>query len=188
MDISNKGWISMAEYMKMFVSFFKIGLFTFGGGYAMLPMFRKELIEKHKYITEDELMDYYSIGQCTPGIIAVNVATFTGYKVLKTLGAIVATGALILPSLFIILAIAGVLDEFSDNELVKHAFSGIRIGVVVLLMREIIEIAKKNIKTKYQLFIFLFAGVLILLFNFSAIMVVLSAGVIGVLRFLRNKK
>ena len=84
----------MAEYVKMFVSFFKIGLFTFGGGYAMIPMFRKELIEKNKYITEDELMDYYSIGQCTPGIIAVNVATFTGYKVRKTLGGIVATSAI----------------------------------------------------------------------------------------------
>ena len=71
----------MKEFMKVFVAFFKIGLFTFGGGYAMLPMFRKELIEKEKYITEDELMDYYSIGQCTPGIIAVNVATFTGYKI-----------------------------------------------------------------------------------------------------------
>ena len=178
----------MAEYIKMFVSFFKIGLFTFGGGYAMLPMFRKELIEKHNYITEDELMDYYSIGQCTPGIIAVNVATFTGYKVLKTLGAIVATVALILPSLFIILAIAGVLEEFSDNELVKHAFSGIRIGVVVLLLKEVIEIAKKNIKTKYQVLVFLFAGGLILWFKFSAIMVVLSASMIGVLKFIRNIK
>lgn len=73
----------MKEYVKIFIAFFKIGLFTFGGGYAMMPMFRKELIEKEGYISEEELMDYYSIGQCTPGIIAVNVATFTGYKIKK---------------------------------------------------------------------------------------------------------
>jgi chromate transporter len=96
----------MQEYVKIFVSFFKIGLFTFGGGYAMIPMFRKELIEKHGYITEEELMDYYSIGQCTPGIIAINVATFTGYKIHKTFGAIVATMALVLPSLIVIMMIA----------------------------------------------------------------------------------
>ena len=112
--------MSMAELGKIFVSFFKIGLFTFGGGYAMMPLFRQELIEKRKYITEDELIDYYSIGQCTPGVIAVNVATFTGYKIQKVLGATVATLAIVLPSLLIIMVLAGILNTLSDNQMVSY--------------------------------------------------------------------
>ena len=95
--------ISMSEYLKIFVAFFKVGLFSFGGGAAMVPFFRQELIEKNKYITEDELMNYYALGQCTPGIIAVNVATFTGYKILGITGAVLSTLAVILPSVIIIL-------------------------------------------------------------------------------------
>lgn len=178
----------MAEYIKMFVSFFKIGMFTFGGGLAMFPMFRKELIEKHKYITEDELIDYYSIGQCTPGIIAVNVATFTGYKVRKTIGAIVATMALVLPSLIIIMAIAGILSEITDNEIIENAFNGIRIGVTVLLLNEVISLAKKNIKNKFQILILILAGIMIFGLNVSSVLAVFIAGLIGGAKFIRQKK
>jgi chromate transporter len=178
----------MTEYWKMFISFFKIGLFTFGGGYAMIPMFKKELIEKHGYITEEELMDYYSIGQCTPGIIAINVTTFTGYKIRKTLGAIVATLSLVLPSLIVIMAIAGFLNEISENESIKHAFNGIRIGVVILLVNELIGIAKKNIKNRFQVMILFIACVLVFFFKLSSIMVVLWAGIVGCVRFLRNNR
>lgn len=178
----------MAEYIKMFVSFFKIGMFTFGGGLAMFPMFRKELVEKHKYITEDELIDYYSIGQCTPGIIAVNVATFTGYKVRKTIGAIVATMALVLPSLIIIMAIAGILSEITDNEIIENAFNGIRIGVTVLLLNEVISLAKKNIKNKFQILILILAGIMILGLHVSSVLAVFIAGLIGGAKFIRQKK
>lgn len=177
----------MSEYIKMFVSFFKIGLFTFGGGYAMLPMFRKELIEKNKYITEDELMDYYSIGQCTPGIIAVNVATFSGYKIHKTFGAIVATSAIVLPSLIVIMSIAGILDMVTNNRVVEHAFSGIRIGVTVLLFNELIGIAKKNIKNKFQIGL-LIISIILLACGWSSIMLVLFAGIVGGANFWRMKK
>ena len=177
----------MSEYLKMFVSFFKIGVFTFGGGYAMLPMFRKELIEKNEYITEEELMDYYSIGQCTPGIIAVNVATFTGYKVRKTMGAVVATASIILPSLIIIMAIAGLLDVITNNGVIEHAFNGIRIGVTVLLFNELINIAKKNIKSKFQVGVLIFA-ILLLLLGSSSIMAVFLAALVGFFRFWRIRK
>jgi chromate transporter len=178
----------MQEYVKIFVSFFKIGLFTFGGGYAMIPMFRKELIEKHGYITEEELMDYYSIGQCTPGIIAINVATFTGYKIHKTFGAIVATMALVLPSLIVIMMIANFLGEISDNKDLEHAFNGIRIGVVVLLVNEVIGIAKKNIKNRFQIIVLAIACLLVFFFNLSSVVVVLLAGIVGAIKFLRNKQ
>ncbi len=177
----------MAEYLKIFVSFFKIGLFTFGGGYAMIPMFRRELIEKNQYITEEDLMDYYSIGQCTPGIIAINVATFTGYKIKRSKGACLATFAIVLPSLFIIMCLAGVLGAVSDNEVVNHAFSGIRIGVTVLIFNELINLMKKNIKSRFQLIMFAVAVVLLLLFDLSSILAVLLASSVGLIRYWRLK-
>jgi chromate transporter len=177
----------MAECLKIFVSFFKIGLFTFGGGYAMVPLFRQELIEKRKYITEDELMDYYSIGQCTPGIIAVNVATFTGYKIQGAKGAVSATFAIVLPSLMIILLLAGVLKVLSDNQTVSHAFAGIRLGVIALIGNEVLNLSKKAIKTRYHLFVFGVIAVLLFLFNFSAVEAVLIAAVLGGLRFFKEK-
>lgn len=177
----------MVEYLKIFVSFFKIGLFTFGGGYAMIPMFRRELIEKHKYISEDELMDYYSIGQCTPGIIAVNVATFTGYKIKGTWGGIWATFAIVLPSLIVIMALAGVLNVVSDNQIVKHAFAGIRIGVIVLIFNEVINIIKKNVKNRFQIFILGGALVLLFCFEISSITAVVIAAIFGGIKYWRQK-
>jgi chromate transporter len=177
----------MSEYIKMFVAFFKIGLFTFGGGYAMLPMFRRELIEKNQYITEENLLDYYSIGQCTPGIIAVNVATFTGYKIKGLSGALVATFAIVLPSLVIITAIAGILNTVSENKWVAHAFAGIRIGVIALLLNEVITLARKTIKTKFQITVMLLIAVVLFCFKLSPIVAVLTAAVLGVLKFQRQK-
>lgn len=177
----------MSEYLKIFVSFFKIGLFTFGGGYAMIPMFRRELIEKHSYITEEDLMDYYSIGQCTPGIIAINVATFTGYKIKRAKGACLATLAIVLPSLIIIMCLAGILGVISENEMVNHAFSGIRIGVTVLIFNELVNLMKKNIKSKFQIAIFTVAVALLFLFDLSSILAVLLAAGVGFIRYWRLK-
>lgn len=177
----------MSEYWKIFISFFKIGLFTFGGGYAMMPLFRQELIEKHKYITENELIDYYSIGQCTPGVIAVNVATFTGYKIKGVFGAATATFAIVLPSLVIIMALAGILNALSDNKIIAHAFAGIRLGVIVLILNEVINLLKKAITSKFQFGIFSGILLLLLLGRISAIIAVVLAAGIGVIRFLRLK-
>jgi chromate transporter len=116
------------------------------------------------------------------------VTTFTGYKIRKTLGAIVATLSLVLPSLIVIMAIAGFLNEISENESIKHAFNGIRIGVVILLVNELIGIAKKNIKNRFQVMILFIACVLVFFFKLSSIMVVLWAGIVGCVRFLRNNR
>lgn len=177
----------MSEYRKIFVSFFKIGLFTFGGGYAMMPLFRQELIDKHKYITENELIDYYSIGQCTPGVIAVNVATFTGYKIKGVFGAVTATLAIVLPSLLIIMALAGILQALSDNQIIGHAFAGIRIGVIALILNEVIHLFKKAVTSRLQLGIFAIILAVLLLGNVSAIMAVMMAAGVGVVRFMRLK-
>ena len=135
----------MSECGKIFVSFFKIGLFTFGGGYAMMPLFRRELIERRGYISENELIDYYSVGQCLPGVIAINVATVTGYKVQGVSGAIAATLAVNLPSLVIIMALAGILNTLSENQIVSHAFAGIRIGVIALILKEVVLLFRKAV-------------------------------------------
>ena len=173
----------MSEYGKIFVSFFKIGLFTFGGGYAMLPLFRQELVNKREYIDENELLAYYSIGQCTPRVIAVNVATFTGYKICGVWGAVVATFAINLPSLVIIMALAGILNTLSENPLVARAFAGIRVGVIALILNEVIALFKKSIVSKFQ--IGMFVCILILLFavHLSAIAVVLFAAATGGVKY-----
>ncbi len=177
----------MSEYWKIFVSFFKIGLFTFGGGYAMMPLFRQELIEKHKYVTENELIDYYSIGQCTPGVIAVNVATFTGYKIRGVRGAVMATFAIVLPSLVIIMALAGILNALSDNQIVAHAFAGIRLGVIALILNEVVNLFKKTVVSKLQFGIFGVILLLLLFCNISAITAVAIAAGVGVILFMRRR-
>jgi chromate transporter len=178
----------MLEYLKIFIMFAKIGLFTFGGGLAMFPMFKKELVEKGGYVTEEDLIDYYSIGQCTPGIIAINVATFTGYRIKRTKGAVVATLGVVFPCLVIIMALAGVLNMVADNEMVNHAFSGIRIGVTALLANEMIGIFKKSVTNKLQLTIMIVAFVLVIGFKISSIVAVMLAGIWAVVSYLRNKK
>ena len=126
----------MKELMNLFWSFCRIGGLTFGGGYAMLPMLQKEVVETHKWATEQELLDYYAVGQATPGVIAVNTATFIGYKEKGILGAIFATSGVVFPSLAIIMSIAGFIDSFSDLNIVQHAFSGIRVAGGVLYVNQ----------------------------------------------------
>ena len=187
-NICSKKRISMLEYLKIFLMFAKIGLFTFGGGLAMFPMFKKELVEKKGYITEEDLIDYYSIGQCTPGIIAINVATFTGYRIKRTKGAVIATLGVVFPCLVIIIALAGVLSVLADNDAINHAFNGIRIGVTALLVNEMIGIVKKSVTNRMQLIIMVVAFVLVLCFKISSIVAVMLAGIWAIISYLRNKK
>ena len=116
----------MNVYVDLFMSFARIGAFTFGGGYAMLPMIQKEIVEKHKWATDEEVMDYFAVAQCTPGVIAVNSATFVGTKVKGVLGGAAATLGVIFPAIVIISVIAMVLQSFADIPAVQHAFNGIR--------------------------------------------------------------
>lgn len=172
-----------AERLKMllelFWSFFKIGLFTFGGGYAMIPLLQSEIVERKNWVSEEEIMDYYSIGQCTPGIIAVNVSTFTGYKLRGIKGAVAATLGIVCPSLIIITALANILNILIENEAVNHAFSGIRIVVIALMADVIINMWRKNIKDFWQFMVFAIAVTAMVFWGASPFWIIIAAAFFG---------
>lgn len=166
---------------QLFVSFAKIGVMTFGGGLAMLPMLERELVESKKWVTTEEILDYYAVGQCTPGIIAVNTATFVGYKKSKVLGAIASTLGVVFPSVVIISVIAAVLSNFADMPAVQHAFSGIRIAVCALIASAVIKLAKSNVKSLVQIIIAVCAFIIIAVFGASPVVVVVASAIAGLL-------
>ena len=132
----------MKELFDLFWTFCKIGALTFGGGYAMLPLIQREIVENKKWSTEKEILDYYAVGQCTPGVIAVNTATFIGYKLKGIIGGIIATLGVVFPSLIIILIIAAFLQNFADLAIVQSAFAGIRVAVVALIITTVVKLLK----------------------------------------------
>ena len=163
----------MKELLDMFLTFARIGGFTFGGGYAMLPI---EVVNGRHWATDEELMDYYAIGQCTPGIIAVNTATFVGYKNRGIPGAIAATLGVIAPSLVIIMIIAAFISNFIELSFVSSAFAGIRACVCVLIGSAVVKLAKKSLVDKGAIAI---AAVVFVLALFTSVSVVV-AGAIGI--------
>ncbi len=167
----------------LFITFFKTGLFTFGGGYAMLPLLKSELVDKHRWLTEEELLDYFSIGQCTPGIIAINVATFCGYKLKKIPGSLTATAAMIMPSLIIIILVASTLSYFMQDQTVASAFAGIRIGVTALLANLVINMGRTIYRQSQcrplHLVIFFLALILLFFAGVSAVFIVVLAAAAG---------
>lgn len=167
------------EICELVVSFFKIGIMTFGGGYAMLPMLQRELVENRKWVTEEEILNYFAIGQCTPGVIAVNTATFVGYKRCKIPGAIFATIGVVLPSMIIITVIAAVLSNFAHIPAVQHAFAGIRIAVSALIVASVIKLIKTNIKSIAQIIIAVAAFVLVAVLGQNPVFAVIGAAVAG---------
>ena len=176
----------MKELLEMFVIFARIGGFTFGGGYAMLPMLEKEIVNNKHWATEEELMDYYAIGQCTPGIIAINTATFIGYKVKGIPGAIFATLGVIAPSLVIITVIAAFISNFIELEFVKSAFAGIRACVCILILNAVVKLAKKALVDKATVVLFLIILALSLFTDISPAILVVIAGAAGII--LKGKK
>ncbi len=170
----------MKELFALVVSFFKVGILTFGGGYAMLPMLQREVVEKHGWVTEEEVLDCYAIGQCTPGIIAVNTATFVGYKRRGIPGACLATLGLVLPSLLIITAIALVLRNFADIPVVQHAFAGIRVAVVVLVLFSVVKLFSTGVKRPMDYVVCIAAFVLTVVAGLSPVVLVAAALVLGV--------
>ena len=170
----------MKELLDLLFTFARIGGLTFGGGYAMLPMLQKEVVEKRGWATNEELMDYYAIGQCTPGIIAVNTATFIGNKTRGVIGGIVATLGVVFPSLVIITIIAAFISNFADLAVVKNAFAGIRVCVFVLILNAVVKLGKSSIKDAVTLGIFLVVLVGSLLLDISPIIFVLIAAVVGI--------
>ena len=178
----------MVDLWKLYALFFKMGLFTFGGGYAMLPILKNEAVEKQKWISEEELLNYYSIGQCTPGIIAVNAASFIGYKLRGVAGLISATLGVISPSLIIIMIVAALLSRYMDNQYVQWAFGGIRISVIALIINTVIDMWKKGVKDIRGYIVFLCAAGLLWCFKLSAIVIVILAAVSGFIPDFRSKK
>lgn len=168
-------------YLQLFVSFAKIGVLTFGGGPAMLPMLEKELVDKRGWTSNDELLDYYAVGQCTPGIIAVNTATFVGRKKAGIPGGIVATLGMIFPSLVIIILIAAVLSGFAENPYVKSAFAGIRVCVCVLICNAVIKLGKSALKDKATVIIAVLVTASSFFFGISPAIFVLVCAVLGIL-------
>ena len=135
----------MKPYVSLFFTFAKIGVCTFGGGYAMLPILQRELVDNKGWATEEELADYYAVGQCTPGVIAVNTATFVGYNRMGWLGGVVATLGVVFPCLVIILAIAAFLSNFMHLDVVVHAFNGVRAGVVALILSSVLKLLNTSL-------------------------------------------
>ena len=172
----------MKELWELYISWFKMGLFTFGGGYAMLPMIQRDVVEKKKWASEDEIMDYYAIGQCTPGIIAVNTATFVGYKVKGISGGIIATLGVVSPSLIIITIIAAFLTNFQDIVIVQQALSGIRISVCILMSVSIYKLAKKSVTNIFGITLCVIAFVMSYFTSVSTVLLVVISGICGIIK------
>lgn len=164
----------------LFLAFMRIGGFTFGGGYAMLPMIQKEIVDKKHWATENEVLDYFAMGQVTPGVIAVNTATFIGYKMAGVPGAVCATLGVIFPSIIIISIIAAFLTNFAELPVVIHAFNGIRACVCVLILTSVYNMAKKSVIDIPTLIIFVAVAVSAILKVASPFILVIIAGITGV--------
>ena len=164
----------------LFISFAKVGVMTFGGGYAMIPILEREIVDKHGWATNEELMDYYAVGQCTPGIIAVNTATFIGHKQAGALGGVIATLGIVFPSLVIITLIAGILTSFADIPAVKSAFAAIRVCVCVLIFNAVLKLWKGAIKDKAALVLFLLVFGLSVFLDISPIVFVVVCAAAGI--------
>lgn len=175
---------------ELYQAFFRIGLLTFGGGLAMLPMLKREVVDKYNWITEEEMLDIYAIGQCTPGIIAINTATYIGYKKGGIAGGIIATLGEVSPSLIIIILIASVLQNFMDNVILLNAFAGIRIVVCALMMTTVVQMIKTGVKNKIGIFLFFGATALALFSPISTVFIVIMAALLGVIieKVLNSKK
>lgn len=166
---------------RLFLSFLRIGALSFGGGYAMLPMMEAEIVDKNHWATNEEMIDYYALAQCTPGAISVNVATFIGGRIAGAPGAVAATLGLVFPSLVIICIIAAFLGNVADAAVVKNAFAGIRVGVAVLMVNSVIRLAHAALVDRKAVLIFLlvFGGAVFT--DISPALYIVLAGVAGIL-------
>ena len=171
----------MKELLDLFFTFFRIGAVTFGGGYAMLPILQREVVEKKKWASDEELVDYFAIGQCTPGVIAVNTATFIGRKNRGVVGGVVATLGVVSPSVVIISVIAALINNFANIGWVQDALGGIRICVCVFILNAVIKLIKSAVKDKATLVLYLVLFAVAVLFDISPIYSVVISGVLGVL-------
>ncbi len=171
----------MGELGQLYWAFLRIGGLTFGGGLTMLPMLKYELVEKKQWITEDELLDCYAVGQCTPGIIAVNTATFVGYRRKGIQGGIVSTLGMITPSLVIITVIASFLENYMNHVWLQHALMGVRGVVCALMANTVITLARKSLVSPVCYIICAAALAAALLTPVPTIVIVLVSALSGIL-------
>ena len=178
----------LKQFFELYFAFVKIGAFTFGGGLAMMPIMQRELIEKRGWITEEEIIDYFAIGQSTPGIIAVNVATFVGYKRLGWFGGIIGTLGVVTPSWVIIMLLAGAISSVDKYPLAQKALKGINVAVAALLTSVIVKFSKKTIKNIWNALFMLLAFALIYFFKVQSVWIILVSLIIGSLLTLYKQK
>lgn len=167
--------------LDLYLTFARIGFLTFGGGIAMLPMLQREIVENKGWATEETLVDYYAIGQCTPGVIAVNTATFVGRSVGGFWGSITATLGIITPSLIIITLIAAILENFAELSVVKNAFAGVRACVCVLILNAVVKLWKKSVVDVWSFLLFLTVLLCCVFLDVSPVIFVLLSAVLGIL-------
>ena len=163
----------------LYLTFCKVGVMTFGGGLAMMPMLQKELIEKRGWITDEDLIDYYAIGQSTPGIVAVNVSTFVGYKKAGIAGGIIGTAGIVTPSLIIIMVLANLISSVNDYPWVQKALSGVNVAVAALLTKVTLNFAKNTVKNIFSLAVALVSFVLVYFFKVPSFFIILGAIALG---------
>ena len=170
----------MKELLEIFFVAFRVGIMTFGGGYAMLPILQREVVENKKWVTEAEVLDYYAIGQCLPGIIMVNTMIFVGEKRKGKLGGIAAALGTVCPALIIITVIAALLTSFADSVIVKKAFSGIRVCVCVLIFNAVVKLWKSSVIDLKSFAIFAVVVVLSLVTKITPVVFVVLAAICGI--------
>ena len=170
----------MRELWELFLTFAKVGVMTFGGGMAMLPILEREIVQSRNWATEEELVDYFAIGQCTPGIIAVNTATFVGQKRKGAVGGIVATLGVVFPSLVIITILAGLITNFSHVAWVQNAFAGIQVCVCVLIFNAVVKLLQKSVVDKKTAVIFVLVTAGSMLLDLSPVWFVLLSALAGI--------
>ncbi len=173
---------------QLYVSFFKIGILTFGGGLSMLPMLEREVVKNRQWATEEELLDMYAIGQCTPGIIAVNTATYVGYKQAGFIGGVAATLGEISPSILIISLVASVLQNFITLPQVQHALAGIRIAVCAMMLNTLIGLIRRGVVDIFGGVLFIIAFLLACFTPVPTVVIIILAGVSGVLASLIKER
>jgi len=167
------------KLLKLYFVFAKIGSLTFGGGLAMMPMMQRELIQNRGWITEEDLIDYYAVGQSTPGIVAVNVSTFVGFRQCGIIGGIVATLGMVTPSLVIIMLLAKLINSISDYPIIQKALKGINVAVAALLTSVIVNFAKKTIKNVWNVIFMLISFALVFFLKVPSFYIIIAAIAIG---------
>ena len=171
----------MSELLKIFLTFMKIGAFTFGGGYAMIPLIQKEAVENPKWVTDEDILNVVAIAESTPGPIAINAATFVGYQVAGFPGAVVATLGVVLPSFVIILGISCLMQQFQNLDAVRYAFNGIRVGVLVLLLKALWKMFKSNQKGWLAYVLMGLSFVLTTVCKLNTFLVIALCGILGLI-------